>query len=80
VTAADEKATLAVNPGAVVKRDGRSVLFVIRNDRAVAVPVTTGAGLGDLVAISGEVKSGDKAVLEPEPKLASGALVAVTVK
>ncbi|HEX8738911.1 MAG TPA: efflux RND transporter periplasmic adaptor subunit [Casimicrobiaceae bacterium] len=80
VTATDEKAVLAVNPDAVAKRDGRSVVFVIRSDRAVAVPVTTGASLGDLVAITGDVKSGDKAVLKPEAKLASGALVAVTVK
>ncbi|HEX7327808.1 MAG TPA: efflux RND transporter periplasmic adaptor subunit [Casimicrobiaceae bacterium] len=80
VTAADEKATLAVNRDAVAQRDGRSVLYVIRNDRAVAVPVTTGASLGDLVAITGDVKSGDKAVAKPEAKLASGALVAVTVK
>lgn len=80
VTATDEKAVLAVNPDAVAKRDGRSVVFLIRDDRAVAVPVTTGASLGDLVAITGDVKSGDKAVAKPEAKLASGALVAVTVK
>lgn len=80
VTAADEKATLAVNPDAVTSRDGRSIVFVVREGRAVAVAVTRGKSLGDLVAITGEVKSGDKVVLKPASKLGSGALVAVIAR
>lgn len=80
VTAADEKPTLAVNPDAIATRDGRKVLFVVRDDRAVAVPVAAGKNLGDVVAITGDVKSGDKAVQKPAAKLASGARVAVTVR
>ena len=80
VTAADEQATLAVNPDAIATRGGRPVVFVVRDDRAVAVPVTRGRSLGDVVAIAGDVRSGDKVVLKPAAKLASGAIVAVTVK
>ena len=52
------------------RRDRRSatarrVVFVVRDGVATAVPVTPGAKLGDLIAIVGEVKSGEKAVLKP---------------
>ena len=80
VTAGDEKATLAVNPDAIVTRDGRKIVYVVREDRAVAVQVATGESLGDVVAITGDVKSGDKAVLKPAAKLASGDEVVVTVR
>lgn len=80
VTAEDEKATLAVNADAIATRSGRSVLFVVRGDRAVEVPVTRGKSLGDVVAITGEVKSGDKAIQKPTAKLAGGAQVAVTAR
>lgn len=77
VTAEQQKPLLAVNPAALVRRDGRAVLFVVRDDRAVAVPVTEGAKLSDLVAIAGDVKAGDRAVLRPPETLQAGALVKV---
>ena len=77
VTAEQQKPLLAVNPAAVARRDGRAVLFVVRDDRAFAVPVTEGATLPDLVAVSGEVKAGDRTVLRPPETLQAGALVKV---
>jgi len=80
VTADQQKPLTAIAADAVVQRDGRSVVFVVRDNVAAAVPVTTGAKLGDLVAITGELKSGDKAVLRPVPDLASGTRVKVVTK
>ncbi|MEO8485147.1 MAG: efflux RND transporter periplasmic adaptor subunit [Betaproteobacteria bacterium] len=80
VTPDQQKPLTAVSADAVVVRDGRSVVFVVREGAAVAVPVTTGATLGDLVAITGEVKSGEKAVLKPAPDLVSGTRVKVAAK
>ncbi len=80
ITPEQQKPLTAVSPDAIVQRDGRTVLFVVRGDRAVAVPVTPGAKLGDLTAITGEAKSGDKAVLKPAADLADGALVKVAQK
>ena len=48
--------------------------------KAVAVPVTPGAKVGDLTAVTGEVKAGDKAILRPDENLAAGALVKVATK
>jgi len=80
VTAAQQKPLLAVNADALTGRDGRTVVFVMRDGHAVAVPVTAGLKIGDATAISGDVKSGEKAVAKPEASLASGALVRTAAK
>ena len=71
---------VAVSADALAQRDGRTVIFVVRGDRAVAVPVTPGSKLGDLTAIAGDAKSGERAVLRPAPDLADGALVRVAAR
>jgi RND family efflux transporter MFP subunit len=68
---------VAVSAEALAQRDGGTVIFVVRGERAVAVPVTAGTKLGALVAIAGDVRPGDKAVLRPAPQLADGARVKV---
>ena len=75
VTPEQQRPLTAVAAGAVARRDGRDVVFVVRDGAAVAVPVTAGATLGDVVAIDGDVRPGDKAVLKPAPDLASGTRV-----
>jgi len=77
---ADRRPVFAVPADAVVQRDGRSVVFVVKDGVATAVSVTTGAKLGDMVAIGNEVKSGEKVVVKPVADLASGALVKVATK
>ena len=79
-TPAQQKPLLAVSPDAIVQHDGRSVVYVVRDGHAVAVPVTPGAKVGDVTAISGDVKSGEKAVAKPAPSLANGALVKTAAK
>jgi RND family efflux transporter MFP subunit len=80
ITPDQQKPLTAVSPDAIVQRDGRTVVFVVRNDRAVAVPVTPGAKVGEQTAISGEAKSGEKAVNKPPPELVDGAPVKVAQK
>jgi len=54
-----------------------AVVFAMRDGVAVMVPVVRGKKMGDLTAITGNVKSGEKAVARPPDNLASGALVKV---
>ena len=75
VTAEQQKPLVAVNPDAVVTRNGRTMVFVLRDDKAVAVPVTPGTRIGDVTSITGSVKSGEKAVLHPPETLADGRAV-----
>jgi HlyD family secretion protein len=80
VTPEQQKPLVSVSKDAVVERDGRAVVFVVRDAHAVAVPVKRGAAIGDTIAIEGNVKTGEKAVEKPAPSLANGALVTTAAK
>jgi RND family efflux transporter MFP subunit len=80
VTPEQQKPLLAVSADAIVQREGRTVIFVVRDGKAVAVPVTPGAKIGDVTAITGAVKSGERAVATPPATLADGAAVRVAAK
>ncbi len=80
ITAEQQKPLTAVSPEALAQRDGRMVVLVVRDGKAVEVPVTPGSRIADLTAISGEVKTGEKAVLKPGPELKNGALVKLAAK
>jgi len=77
VTDEQQKPMVAVATDAIQQRDGRPVVFVIKEGIATAVPVTLGKKVGDLTGITGDVKSGDKVVSRPPENFASGALVKV---
>jgi len=74
------KPLLAVNPEALASRDGATALFVVRDGKLAQVPVVRGVALGDVVAITGDVKTGDKVVLRPAAELKAGTPVKVAQK
>ena len=75
VTPDQQKPLIAVHPDALAPRDGKTVVFVLRDGKAAEVAVTPGRKIGELTAITGEVKTGEKAVLKPAPDLSAGAQV-----
>ena len=75
VTEGERKPVTAVQPGAIVEREGRKTVFAIKDDRASAIPVTTGGKVGDLVEVKG-VKAGERVVLAPNSKVQDGTAVA----
>jgi RND family efflux transporter MFP subunit len=76
VAAGEEKPRTVVNPAAVVDRDGRETVFVVKDGgEVVETPVDLGASLGDMVEVLGGVKAGDKVVVKPPAKLRSGAKI-----
>src|SRR5690242_12310958 len=80
VTAAQQKPLLAVNPDAIVQRDGRTIVLVVRDGKAAAVPVTPGVRIGEVTAVTGDVKAGEKAVAKPAPSRTSGNAVITAAK
>jgi hypothetical protein len=80
VTPEQQQPLVAVNGDALTQRDGRVVVFVVRDGKAVAVPVTPGLKIGELTAIAGAVKNGEKAVAKPPEALQNDALVKVATK
>jgi RND family efflux transporter MFP subunit len=75
----DNAPRTAVPASAVVDRDGRKVVYVVRAGKAAEVAVTTGTTAGDLVQVSG-VSPGDKVVLKPSDRVRDGAAVATASK
>jgi RND family efflux transporter MFP subunit len=74
---ANIKPVLTVPAAAVATRDGRQVVFQIKDERAVEVPVTTGKKLGSLVEITGGLKEGDKVISKADDQIKAGAKVVV---
>ena len=80
VSDADQTALLAVNPKAVVERDGKKQLLRINGEQLDVVTVNLGRNLGDVVEVKGELKSGDRVVLSPADKLVQGSRISVATK
>lgn len=76
----DAKPVLTVPAAAVAKRNGRDVVFQLKDDRAVEVPVTIGQRLGASVEIQQGLKDGDKVIGKVEDKLVSGGKVTLAAK
>ena len=78
--AASVKPLLTVPAAAVATRDGRPVVYQIKDDRAVEIPVTTGQKLAGLIEITSGLKEGDKVIGKVDDKLRSGSKVTQKTK
>lgn len=76
----EQKPLTALSPSAVLTRNGKKVVFLIKSERVSETPVTLGAQLGDMVEVTGGVKAGDRIVAKPIEGLRSGTRVKVTEK
>jgi len=76
----EEAPKTAVNPAALVERDGKKIVFVVKEDAVVLTPVVIGERMGDLVEVREGVKPGDKVVVSPPAKLKNGTRVTVNVR
>jgi RND family efflux transporter MFP subunit len=75
----EKQPVVAVQPAAIVERDGRKLVYVVKDDTVWAVPVTAGARIGELVAVHG-VNPGDTLVLAPNGKIRDGTRVTLAKK
>jgi RND family efflux transporter MFP subunit len=76
----EEKARTAVSKSAVTSRNDRSVVFVVRQDRAFETPVVLGDHLGDMEEVRQGVKAGDRVVVSPAAGLKDGSKVSIVQK
>jgi RND family efflux transporter MFP subunit len=78
--ATNVKPVLTVPAAAVATRDGRQVVFQIKEDRAVEVPVSTGRKLGNAIEITGGLKEGDKVISKADEQIQAGTKVTLGKK
>ena len=71
---------VVVQPFAVVERNGKRVVFVVKDGKAVETPLTTGAKIGELVEVKSGIKTGERIVARPPEKLRDGAAVTVQTR
>ena len=77
---ADEKKSVtAVNPSAVVTRNGQWVVFLIKDDKVEQQAIQRGARLGDLVTVTG-VPAQTKVVLKPTAGMQNGSTIKLSAK
>lgn len=70
------QARLAVNQSALDHDGGKSVVYLIRDNKAFKTVVITGVNLGDMLEVKSGLKPGDRVVLKPKG-LKDGAKIVV---
>ena len=76
----ERTARTVLQPAAIVERGGKSVVFVIKDDKVTEVPVETGDKIGELLEIRAGVKAGARVVMRPPDKLHEGARIVLPGK
>ena len=69
------KPKLTVSPSAVVERNQKKVVYVIKDDKAEERSVTTGGLVGGVVEVTQGLTSGEQVILNPPEDLKSGTKV-----
>jgi len=73
----EEKPKLTVPATAVVERNGRTVVYRVLNNKAVEVPVTTGASVGSFLEITSGLEPGEKVIDKAGEEITDGVKVKV---
>ncbi|MFQ5637001.1 MAG: efflux RND transporter periplasmic adaptor subunit [bacterium] len=73
--AASRQPFLAVPKSALVKKNYLDIVFVVRDETVIEMPVSLGKKYGDLIEVLEGVSLGDKIVLNPRDDLKSGLTV-----
>lgn len=66
---------LAVDASAIAERDGKRIVFVVRDDKAIEVPIQTGDSFGGMVEVRNGLADGDRVIVSPSMNLETGSPV-----
>mgnify|MGYP001606166944 FL=1 len=80
MAAEQRTARTVVQPDAITRRNGRSVVFLMKDEKAVETPIETGEKIGDMVEVLQGPKAGDKVILRPGDGLGNGDKVKMVAK
>lgn len=80
VKSEEQEPMTTINHAAIVTRNGRNVVFLIKDDYVVQTPVTSGRQIDDMIEVLDGIKQGDKVVIRPLNKLKDGSKIKVIEK
>lgn len=73
-------ARTVVQPDAIVQRNGKNVVFIMKDEKAIETPIETGDKIGDMIEVLKGPKAGDKVILRPGDGLDDGDKVKTAAK
>jgi RND family efflux transporter MFP subunit len=76
----EQKPRTALDPDALLTRDGRNFVFVLQGNIAVETPVTLGSKLGEFIEVVEGVKAGDRVILRPPKRLKNRSRIKILEK
>jgi len=76
----EAKPRTAINPESMITRGSIKSVFLVRGNRIIETPVTTGAQIGDMVEILNGLKAGDRIVTKPSDRLKNGTRIKIAEK
>jgi len=80
MVAEQRTARTVVQPDAITQRNGKNVVFLMKDEKAVETPIETGEKIGDMVEVLQGPKAGDKVILRPGAGLGNGDKVKMVAK
>jgi len=78
MSASDQQPMLVIPLTAIAKRDGNNVVFIVKNNTAIQVQVTTGQQMDSYIEIKSGLKSGDQVIDNITDKIKDGLKVKVS--
>ncbi|KAB2835406.1 MAG: hypothetical protein F9K48_04360 [Candidatus Brocadia sp.] len=80
ITREEQKPLNTLNPAAVVARDGKHFVFLIKGDRVIQTAITIGTQVGDTIEVLDGIKQDEKVAVKPLNKLKDGSKIKVKEK
>lgn len=72
VKSGEQKPHTAINTSAVITRNSKKFVFLIKENHVIKTQIITGTTFGDTIEILSGVKTGDRVVLKPLEKMRDG--------
>ena len=76
----EQKSHTAINPSALVNKDGQNTVFVVQEDRVVEREIKVAQPFGDMIEVLAGVEAGDKVVIKPPKRLRNGSRIKIKEK
>jgi hypothetical protein len=80
VRPAEIQPVLTVPEAAIATRDGRQVVYQVKEGEAVEIPVSTGKKIGNLVEVTAGLKESDKVIAKVDERVHAGTRVSLAQK
>lgn len=71
---------IVIPPAAITARSDAKLVFVIRDDHAVEIPVELGGSAGSMLEVLSGLSVGDRVVLNPPQNMSTGMKVTLAEK